>query len=112
MRSKNQFSMWKKTLAVIILLFSLLALLIGVLGSTFMIREGLFMLDMQAYKQQYLEENMKDWGKEILYTYYMNGKDAADALVEGYSIDYIILEEEYVGQVDENINKFVIDTEL
>lgn len=111
MRSKNQFSMWKKTLAVIILLFSLLALLIGVLGSTFMIREGLFMLDMQAYKQQYLEENMKDWGKEILYTYHMKGKAAADALVEGYSINYMVLEDEYAWQAQDFINKFKGESE-
>ncbi len=111
MKSKNQFSMWKKTLAVIILLFSFIALLIGALGSTVLIKEGLFMVDIQAYKQQYLEENMKAWGKEILYTYYMEGKEAADALVEGYSIDYIVLDEKDIWQVDENRNKFVDDAE-
>ena len=55
MKSKNQFAMWKKTLAVILLLCSFVALSIGVLGTSFMIKEGIFMLDAQAYKQHYLE---------------------------------------------------------
>lgn len=105
MKNKNQFTMWKKTLAVIILLCSLVALPIGLLGTSFMIREGFFMLDVQAYKQNYLEENMRSWGKEILYNYYMEGKQAADFLIEGYSIDYMVLEEEYVWKVEEIIRE-------
>ncbi len=111
MKSKNQFSMWKKTLAVISLLFSIVMLPIGVVGSYFTISEGLWVLDVQAFKQQYLEENMKIWGKEILYTYYMEGKQAADRLVEGYSIDYMVLEEEYVWQTEKIIDELVKESE-
>ncbi len=111
MKSKNQFAMWKKTLAVILLLCSFVALSIGVLGTSFMIKEGIFMLDAQAYKQHYLEENMSAWGKEILYTYYMEGKQAADRLVEGYSINYMVLEDEYAWQAQDFINKFKGESE-
>lgn len=107
MRSKNQFTMWKKTLAVIILLVSFMILSIGVLGCSVMIKEGLFMVDVQAYKQNYLEENMRAWGKEILYTYHMEGREAADSLVEGYSIEYFVLGKEYAWNAEE----FVKDAE-
>ena len=107
MRSKNQFTMWKKTLAVIILLVSFMILSIGVLGCSVMIKEGLFMVDVQAYKQNYLEENMRAWGKEILYTYHIEGREAADSLVEGYSIEYFVLDKEYAWNAEE----FVKDAE-
>lgn len=104
MRNKNQFAIWKKTLAFILLFFSMIALPVGVLGTSFMIKEGIFIRDAQAYTQQYLDENMEIWGKEILYTYYMEGKEAADLLVEGYSIDYLVMAKDYVWKVNEYVD--------
>lgn len=98
MRNKNQFTVWKKTLAVILLLLGLAALSVGIIGTSFMMRKGIFMLDAQAYMQQYLEENMEVWGKEILYTYYMEGKEAADFIIDGCNIEYIILDKEHTEQ--------------
>jgi len=98
MRNKSQFTMWKKASAVILLLFGLIAVSIGVMGTSFMIRKGIYVLDAQTYMQQYLEENMAVWGKEILYTYYMEGREAADFIVEGCNIEYIVLEKEYAKQ--------------
>lgn len=98
MRSEKKFTVWKKTLAVILLLFGLIALSIGVIGTSLMIRKGIYILDAQAYMQQYLEENMAVWGKEILYTYYMEGREAADLIVEGCNIEYIVVDKEYAEQ--------------
>ena len=98
MRNKKPFTIWKKTLGAILLLLGLTAVSLGVTGTSFMVRNGIYVLDAQAYMQEYLEENMEIWGKEILYTYYMEGREAADLIVEGCNIEYIVLNKEYAEQ--------------
>ena len=94
MKERKRFSIWKKTVAVIVLLFSVVALLLGVKGTAFMIREGFYVVDATSFKNIYLDENMERWGKEILYTYYMEGKESADSIVDGCSLKYVVLEQE------------------
>ena len=94
MKERKNFSIWKKTVAVIVLLFSVVAFLLGVKGTVFMIREGFYVVDATDFKNIYLDENMELWGKEILYTYYMEGKESADSIVDGCSLKYVVLEQE------------------
>ena len=105
MKEKKHFCIWKKTVAIIVLLLSLVVLQIGVAGTVFMISEGLYVVDAQGFKNIYLDENMERWGKEILYTYYMESKEDADRIIDGCSLKYIVLEQEQLIRITEFVKE-------
>lgn len=91
MKTEKRFTLLGKCMAVLGIVLSILCLPAGVAGIFYMVEEGFYITDAQSRKETYLQEYLGDLGREVLYTYHRYGDSEAEKVVEGCSVDCIIL---------------------
>lgn len=91
MKTEKRFTLLGKCMAVLGIVLSILCLPAGVAGVFYMVEEGFYITDAQSRKETYLQEYLEDLGREVLYTYHRYGDSEAEKVVEGCSVDCIIL---------------------
>lgn len=91
MKTEKRYTLLGKCMAVLGIVLSILCLPAGVAGIFYMVEEGFYITDAQSRKETYLQEYLEDLAREVLYTFHRYGDSEAEKVVEGCSVDCIIL---------------------
>lgn len=91
MKKEKKYTLLGKCMAVLGIILSILCLPAGVAGVFYMVEEGFYITDAQSRKDTYLREYLGDLGREVLYTFHRYGQSEADKVLEGCSVDAVIL---------------------
>lgn len=103
---KKSYSMFGRTVAFLLLLFSLVCLPVGVVGTYYMASEGFYLVNVNK-KSEYLDEYFRELGKILLYECHEKGEETATKRLEGFCIYYQVTtpDGEVMGNYTEDIGK-------
>lgn len=87
---RKGYGMLGRTIAFIILLFSLISIPAGAVGTYFMASEGFYIASASEMKNRYLDDYFYELGKELLYNNYHYGEKRVMQKLEGSSIFFRI----------------------